>query len=404
MLRQIVTRLFGQVRLRVEASFPERILNLCGARNLSFWDLDWESSTAFTCRISRQDYRTLRQAVRNLDCELTVLNQEGVPFFLGRFRRRHALLIGLAICSAALFFGSFFIWDFTVEGNENIPEERILRALQKNGVSLGTFGFSFDAENIRNHVLLEIPELSWITVNVSGCRAYVQVRERILPPETVDERKPTNVIARRDGFIQRVQALDGVTCAMPGSSVTKGQILIAGIEDTKTFGSRILAGMGTVDARTWYTLQTEMPLQILEKQYTGEECSVSSLIIGTQRVKFFGNSSIWEGNYDKITERHSWALFGLPLPIVSVKETYRFYEPVFSTVTPEEAKQRGEKILTDYLHTLVDDYGEIQSTLCTSSTSKKSEGNLQVTLSAECLEQIGETVPIYTESTENKAS
>ena len=39
MLRQAVNQLRGQVRVRVETSFPERVLNLCGARNLAFWDL-----------------------------------------------------------------------------------------------------------------------------------------------------------------------------------------------------------------------------------------------------------------------------------------------------------------------------------------------------------------------------
>ena len=183
MLNQIVNRLQGQVRIRVETPFPERVLNLCGARNLAFWDMEWESETAFTCRLNRRDYYALRRAVKQLDCRLTVVRKEGVPFFLGRFRRRHALLAGLTLCSALLFFGSFFIWDFTVEGNQRVTDEEILRALQRQGVGIGTFGISLDTEDIRNHVLLEIPELSWLTVNVSGCRANVQVRERVFPPE-----------------------------------------------------------------------------------------------------------------------------------------------------------------------------------------------------------------------------
>ena len=44
MLNQIVNRLQGQVRIRVETAFPERVLNLCGARNLAFWDMEWESA------------------------------------------------------------------------------------------------------------------------------------------------------------------------------------------------------------------------------------------------------------------------------------------------------------------------------------------------------------------------
>ena len=190
MLNEIVNRLRGQLRVRAESAFPERVLNLCGARDLSFWDLEWESPTAFTCRLSRKDWHTLRRAAKNLDCTLTVVRREGAPYFLSRFRHRTALMTGLVACGLGLFLGSFFIWDFAVEGNETVPTEQILRALEKNGVGLGSFGLGLDGEDIRNHVLLDIPELSWIAVNVSGCRANVQVRERRPVPELVSRREP----------------------------------------------------------------------------------------------------------------------------------------------------------------------------------------------------------------------
>ena len=397
MLRQIVNRMQGQVYIRVETAFPERVLNLCSMKNLAFWDMVWESETAFTCRMSRRHYYALRRAVKKLDCSLTVVRKEGVPFFVGRFRRRHALLAGLCLCGGLLFFSSFFIWDFTVEGNERVTEEEILRALEKQGVTIGTFGLSIDTRDIRNHVLLDIPELVWITVNVSGCRAYVEVREREEVPEPVNEREPANVVARRGGLVLEVQALDGVKCVLPGSSVEAGELLISGVEDTETVGARVMAGMGTVEARTWYTLSTVVPLTVEEKRYTGEEKHGLSLVFGTNRVKFFSNSSIGTGNYDKITNRTQWSLFGLPLPVTAVVETYRYYEPVAAQVSAAQAEARGEEILTEYLHTLVDPYGTVSSTLC---TSRQTADGLLVTLSAECVEQIGQTVPIYTEPTE----
>ena len=393
MLNRIVNRLQGQVWVRVESPFPERVLNLCGARNLAFWDMRWESESAFTCRLTRRDYYALRRAVKKLDCALTIVRKEGVPFFLGRFRRRHALLAGLALGGVLLFLGSFFIWDFTVEGNERVTDEEILRALERQGVGIGTFGISLDTENIRNHVLLDVPELVWITVNVSGCRAYVEVRERTVVPEMVNERDPANVGARRAGLVLDIQALNGVKCVLPGTSVEEGELLISGVEDTETVGARVVAGLGEVEARTWYTLSAEVPLTVQEKQYTGEERHCLSLIFGTDRVKFFSNSSIEAGNYDKITNRTQWSLFGLPLPVTAVVETLRYYETVPAEVDAAQAEARGEEILTDYLHTLVDPYGTVSSTLC---TSRRTEGGLLVTLTAECVEQIGRTVPIYT--------
>ena len=400
MLNQIVNRMQGQARIRIETAFPERVLNLCGARNLAFWDLEWESAAAFTCRMSRGDYHVLRQAAQQLECTVTPVKKEGVPYFLGRFRHRQALVVGLVATACALTLGSFFIWDFTVEGNVTVTDEEILRALADNGVGLGTFGLSLDGESIRNHVLLDIPELSWIAVNVSGCRAYVQVRERVPKPELVDEGSPTNVVARREGLVLEVRALDGVACVLPGTTVTRGQLLISGVEDTGTYGARLLAGMGTVKARTWYTLTAKVPLTLPQKQYTGEEKTCFSLVLGTHRIKFFSNSSIQGENYDKIINRYACSFLGVPLPVTIVKEQYRFYDPV-SSDAPDEASLRqaeteGEAALTAYLNTLLEGYGSITSTLC---TSRQEGDTLAVTLWAECEEQIGQPVPIYTQST-----
>lgn len=395
MLKQIVNRLQGQVRMRVESAFPERVLNLCGARGLAFWDLRWESPTAFFCTLSRRDYYRLRRAVKKLDCTLDVEKKEGVPFFLGRFRRRQALLIGLGVCAAALFFGSFFIWDFTIEGNQTVTSEEILRALQENGIHLGTYAFSVDAEDLRNHVLLEIPELSWITVNVSGCRAYVQVRERTPKPELADKRTPCNVVARRAGLILKVQALDGQAMVLPGTTVEEGQLLISGVEDTGTFGARLMASMGKVWARTWYRLETTIPLRQEKKTETGKETDGFSLIFGTHRIKIYGSAGYSEGNYDKITTRTRLSFFGLPLPITAERDRCRWYENETVTVDPVEAERQGKEILSAYLLTLLDEEGSVSSTLC---SSKSSGDTLTVTLTAECREQIGKTVPVYTDT------
>ena len=394
MLTGLVNRLRGQVRVRAECAFPERVLNLCGAQDLAFWDLEWESPTAFTCRLSRRDWKRLREAGKNLDCTFDLVGLEGAPYFLLRFRHRQALLMGLVGCALGLFLGSFFIWEFQVEGNETVPTERILRALEKNGVRLGTFGLSLDGEDIRNHVLLDVPELSWIAVNVSGCRAEVQVRERTVPPAMVDRREPCNLVARRAGLVKKVQTIGGGACVVPGSAVTEGQILISGVEDTDTVGARVLAGLGKVEARTWYGLTASMPLMALEKQYTGKEKTGVSLIFGSRRIKFFSNSSIDGAEYDKITSRYPLNLLGVPLPVTVVVEKWRFYEAVPTARTAAEAEKAAEAILTAQLQEMVEPYGEVKSTLC---STRQKEDALIVTLSAECLEEIGETAPIYTE-------
>ncbi len=394
MLTKLTNRLRGQVRIRAESAFPERVLNLCGAHDLSFWDLKWESPVSFTCRMSRQDWHRLRHAAEKLDCSLTVLGREGAPYFLGRFRSRPALAIGVVACGMALFLSSFFIWDFEITGNHTVPEEKILRALEKCGVQRGVFGMVLDGSDIRNHVLLDLPELGWIQVNVSGCRAYVEVRERRVWPEIVDKKTPSNVIARRPGLILEVHAGDGPAAVLPGSVVEAGQLLISGVEDTDTVGARVLAGRGSVTARTWYTMETSAPLEAAQKRYTGEERHGLALVLGTRRIKFYANSSVEGANCDKISKRYPCSLFGIPLPVTLVAETYRFYEPVLTRQTPEQVEEQLGQVLNRYLESIVTPYGTVRSTLV---SSRVRGDRLCVTLTAECQEEIGVRVPLYHE-------
>lgn len=393
-MSRAVNYLRGQVLVRVESAFPERVLNLCAARDLGFWDLQWESETAFTCRLSRADFRELRRAAGKLECSVTPLRRSGAPYTLRRLLSRPALAAGAVAVGLWLVLGSFFIWEFTIEGNETLPDEVILRALEEQGVGIGSFGLSLDGEDLRNRILLELPELVWLTVNVSGCRASVQVRERVPVPETVDRKALSNLVARRAGLVLEIHAFSGVKCVVEGMSVEEGQILISGVEDTENFGARTTAGLGEVKGRTWHTLTAKLPLTVQKKVYTGEKTGYS-LIFGKKRVKFFGNSSIEGRNYDKITKRMKLSFLGVPLPVTVEQEKWQFFETQPAAADPAALEELGRAVLEDRLHREVEPYGTVSSSLC---TAKARSGTLEVTLRAECEESIGELAPILLET------
>ncbi|MBQ8390632.1 MAG: sporulation protein YqfD [Oscillibacter sp.] len=393
MMGRAVNRLRGEVWVRVETAFPERVLNLCAARNLAFWDLNWEGETAFTCRMSRAHYRRLHHAAGKLECVITPLSRDGAPYFFRRLLGRPALAAGIVAVGLSLVLGSFFIWEFEVEGNETVPTETILRALENQGVGIGSFGLALDGEDLRNRILLELPELVWLTVNVSGCRAVVQVRERVAAPETVDRKAVSNLVARRAGLVLEVHAFSGVKCVVEGMSVEEGQLLISGVQDTENFGARTTAGLGEVTGRTWHTLAATVPLTAQRKVPAGEKTALS-VIFGKKRVKFYGNSSIEGRNYDKITKRTKLSLLGVPLPLTVEAETWRFYETETVTLSAADAEALGRAVLEQRLEADVSPYGTVSSAIC---TSRERDGALQVELRAECEESIGEMVPILVE-------
>lgn len=384
--------LSGDVRVRAESAWPERILNICGARGVRFWDVEREGGEALTFSLTRKDYARLRRVSSGFDGTLGVVRRGGAPYFLARFRKRCVLAFGLALVASLLFACSFFVWDFDVEGNRTVSDETILRALEKEGVTFGTFGLSIDPESLKNRVLLDVPQLSYMTVNVSGCRASVVVRERVLPPEVEDEGEKTNVVAARDGLVTKVELFGGHAEVMAGSTVTRGQLLISGVADIDTRGSRVIRGYGRVFARTWYDLAARGSRAGLEKAYTGRKKTAISLLWGSKRIKIWLGSSISYADYDKITTRRKiYFPGGIALPLSIESETYREFVPTPAEIPEAEAKSRAEDALSAELAAMLGEGGSVRS----EEFSHKSENGAEISLlSAECLEQIGETVRI----------
>ena len=391
MYRSAVNYLQGNVSVRVESPFPERVLNLCAVHDVPFWDLKWLDGVTFTVSTTRRGLRRLRQVV-GAECTVTVCRESGAPHFLRKFRRRYALWCGLAAFVLLLFGGNLFIWEFRVTGNQTVPDETILRALEDYGITVGSPGMHIDQENLRNHVLLELSDLSWLVVNVKGCVGHVQVVERQRPPEIVDDTDTTNVVASRPGLVTKVEALDGKAQVAAGSTVTEGQLLISGVVDSQRTGVRFLHGMGNVWARTWYDLSVMVPLSIDGHSAVERKTTRIALDFGKHRIKIYGKGSMLGADCDKIIHYSGVSLpGGLRLPITVVKEETVRYTDMPVQRAAADARAEGEALLLRLLEEQMTDTGTVTQTRFAAA---EKNGCLLVTLKAECLEQIGRQVHI----------
>lgn len=397
--RNVLNFLRGSVQVEIECACPERVLNLCAVEEIAFWDLQWLSPIALRLRVTRRGWRALREVCTRADAQASRLRERGAPQLLLRLRTRYALLAALALFALLLFGGNLFIWSFEVTGNETVPTETILRALEKCGVAVGSQGLKIHQEDVRNRALLELPDVAWLAVNVRGCVAHVQVVERKRPPAVVQESQVCNVVARREGLVTRVQALDGKAVAAPGSVVTEGELLISGVADSERSGLRLLHGMGEVWARTWYDLSVSVPLKTTEKTGEGRKKLHLSLDFGRRRIKFYGKGSITGVDCDKITYYKPFTLpGGLRLPLTLVWERITAWEGAAAERTEQSARQEGEQQLLALLSARLPEGSTVTDTRF---AAVRQGDRLTVVLKAECLEQIGQTVTLpETETTQ----
>ena len=284
---------------------------------------------------------------------------------------------------------------------------QILTELRRQGLSIGTFGPGLDERTVGNKVLLQIPELSWLSINLYGTRAEVLVREAVEAPEVVDASEHGSVVARASGIITKVEALTGEAVVKVGDTVLEGETLISGTihlegpaySETPEIGQIQTRASGRVYARTWRTFAAQLPLEAQVKRYTGEENSVWSVTVLGRRLEFFGKGGISFNRYDKISR--TWTLTlpgGREMPLAVQRETCRAYETETLAVEPDAAQTMLKERLLEALEEAVGE-GEIVST---DYTVEQKDGMLTVTLQAECREEIGKFVPDPT-TQENEA-
>lgn len=320
--------------------------------------------------------------------------QLGFHALLHRYRKRKGILVGMFLAVFLIIFSSLFIWDITITGADTIPEAAILNALENHGIKLGVFIPSVDTESVEQSMILDVDELSYVSINLRGTVAAVEVRERKPITEIEDKQTPSNLIATTDGQIEALQVTGGVSVVRPGDIVRKGELLVSGVIDSKALGYRLVRARGEVFARVTLSYQTVIPYETEEKIYTGEFFSQKSIKIFSKTIKLFGKDSISPPTCDKIETERRLYLFGfIKLPLFITETKYAVYDLVPKTLTQTEAlRQAYDDIQTQNEHIL-----ENAEILGRHTRITEDETSLCMTQQIECIINIAEEIKIETD-------
>lgn len=383
----------GYVHIRAEGIFLERFLNICMRRDLDIRNVRRCGAERLTADMSKDSFLKIRPVCRRTKTRITILAKKGLPFFLHRYRRRHAALIGLFAALALLWYCSGHIMGIKVFGNSRIPTEEILTHLASSGVSLGRSARHIDSSQIRNRLMRDIDDLAWVGINVSGSRIYVEIVERLEKEKGIPMDQPCNLTAAKDGEIELVTARNGQTMVKPGSGVCAGDVLVSGVMDNAATGIRTVHAYGEVFAKTRYTAKKEYPLKYEEAIDTGAKRTRYTLkILNRVLPLYFKNTPPYE------TYRLDESETEYRLPIESSpslwikKQCYADQKIVSKSRTAAEAVAAAREALSKELRESIADNAEIIDEESESSLTER--GTVMVTLTLICRENIAVETPI----------
>ncbi len=333
--------IIGYVIINVEGYFLEKFINICTHRSLRLWNVKWQKNSSVVMRLSVADFRKLRPVAKKTQCRVHILKKKGLPFLLQRYRSRKAFVIGAGICIIAFFLISSFIWDISVTGNSDVSTEAIMEKLQENGVMPGTLKYSVNTDELAESMMLQINELARISVVLRGTRIYIDVTERVKPPDIINKDTPCDIVAARDGVIYSIVAKEGMETVKIGDTVVKGQKLITGVvvNEKKPEAPLLLVhSMGAVRARTWYEASSNVEQNIVEARRTGMQKDLYSVVLFTKKFKLF-HSKIPYNNSDHLEIRKKLALgANFVLPFELLIDQYYEYELQQKTIDIDTAR------------------------------------------------------------------
>lgn len=380
----------GSVLCEIRGAAPLRCLNALGEAGIEAKRA--ERADEFTLRLTldERDYSAAAAIAARSQCELARISSRGGALLARRLRRRIALLTAAVVCFALLAAGSLFVWEIDISGCESVTEGEVRRALASAGVAEGSFWPAWDADAVKNHLLLEIPELAWAGVSVSGSRAEVRVRERIERPELASDGAPGSITAAASGIIERMEVYEGAPAVSVGDAVAAGETLVSGEMASAVGDTRYVRARAAVTARTYVELTACAPLKY-GRLLEADTHSRWSLIIGSGRVNFFRGSSQTPPGCGKIIEEYPLAWEGVfRLPVTLVRETVIEYSAQEAEEDPALLEQRLAEALQSRLERRLEGRGEA---LSVHFTARESGGALYVTLRAECREDIAVYTP-----------
>lgn len=333
----ILRWLRGYVSFEATGAFPERFLNLTLREDIPLWDPVGEKGKLHA-KTAVSSYKEIRPVAKRAGVRVRVKKRRGLPFIIHNNKKRGGLLAGVACFFILINIMSSFIWNVEISGLDHLSETDVRSALRDNGLSTGVFKNSFDIDRLERDATLQIGQVGWISVNIIGTTAYVELSESYKRPDIVPDNEPCNIKADFDGQILRMDIAKGAAAVKTGDGVIKGQLLVSGVVEDSLGNSTLWHSEAKVYAQTKRSEKVEIPLVRKELLPTGE--SVTRKQGRLLNIKFPMNFCfVPQGHYFKQAHLENYTVNGNGLPFDVYTENWYEYREVRQNLTEKQAEQ-----------------------------------------------------------------
>jgi len=345
-----------------------------------------DDTVSFKC--SSYSALAVDRVCRKKNIAIKKVREVGIPPVIYRYRNRIGLFLGAIFAIIMIALSDNYIWDIQVSGNESVTYSRVVEALAEQGMTVGSKIDGLDVDKVKTAVMVDSDTISWMSINIIGTVAHVQIRE-VKQPEPETPLRPANVVASMDGQIEYLEVFQGDAAVRSGEAVKKGDVLISGVRDSKLGGFSVTRANGKVFAVTSHTFSVEIPYEYEKKIYGKAKKSEISVIFFGKEIKVFkysGNEGVFCDTIESVDMLRLYGNVKVPIGIRTLNSVE--CETTTETRTPEEAMEIAYYRLERQIAASLPDAQILQKDI----RGEIGDDSYVLTCTVKCIENIAETV------------
>lgn len=352
-INKFLDYVFGNVNIKIDIKDTEKCINILHRNKILAGEMKRLEDGYFSFSIRYGKLESVKCLLDKSGIKVYSIKGKGLPFLLKLRKKRYGLVVGAVIFCLSIWVSNLFVWDLTFSGNENIPDTVVEMQLNEAGFGVGTYIPKIDFYKLCNVFLQQTEDFSFVSVNMEGTTAHIELRERKKDDET-EEYKASNIVAKYSGQVDSMTVYSGNAVIEKKSVVKKGDLLVSGFLE-KTYGFEIVRSSGSVYAYVTRNFDVEIPFEKQIKVYTGNTNESMRCTFFGKDFNIYSKKSEKLTDYDEIIDRERLVLFDrVKLPLIFTKSINKEYRLENITLSEEEARQEAEKemsrILLDELY------------------------------------------------------
>ena len=295
-MKLILLLFFGCTEISVQRGEESTMLNLLHRAKIPFVPRFQKDLTIF--RIYLRDEKRFLSTASGEQYPYTLIRRFGAPVLLSKYRHRVGIIAGMLLCASMLFLAPQFIWEVNYSGLKELTYAEAERILKEEGVCVGSFSPFLDRERVHANVLMKNAQISWVSVNIIGSRANVEIVEREAGSVASVTADGANVLAAKAGQIVDMKIASGRRVSEVGNVVHKGTLLVSGVYDTGKMGTRFVCADAVIYAQVADIFCAKIPLEYTEYRYENAKIVKKSINFFGKTINIFKNYSNIDSYYD----------------------------------------------------------------------------------------------------------